>query len=137
MNMDNDDMNDIEPEESGIIKSEHDMEMTKYDEDDDSNQATEKVRKVQEFDTLPEVIFIGRCNVGKSSLLNQLFAKRNQKARKYAKVKQKAGYTVCMNFYNIGGMIRLVDSPGYGRKGKNDRSVCFEFCSHIPFFGFM
>lgn len=121
MNMDNDDMNDIEPEESCIIKSEHDMEMTKYDEDDDSNQAAEKVRKVQEFDTLPEVIFIGRCNVGKSSLLNQLFAKRNQKARKYAKVKQKAGYTVCMNFYNIGGMIRLVDSPGYGRKGKNDQ----------------
>jgi len=117
MNMDSG-MDNVEQEKSATDID--DDELTKYDCQSNTHQAMENRRKDNEIlDNLPEVIFIGRCNVGKSSLLNQLFAKSNQKARMYAKVKQKAGYTLCLNFYNIGGMLRLVDSPGYGRKGKN------------------
>lgn len=68
---------------------------------------------------LPEVMFLGRCNVGKSSLINTLLSKKKQKkVESYARVKQEAGYTPCLNFYNIGGRFRLVDTPGYGVKGR-------------------
>ncbi|QPG74882.1 hypothetical protein FOA43_002219 [Brettanomyces nanus] len=67
---------------------------------------------------LPEVILLGRCNVGKSSLINALLTNVKERVKTYAKVKQRAGYTLCLNFYNIGGLFRLVDSPGYGNRGK-------------------
>ncbi|KAG7843565.1 hypothetical protein KL941_004547 [Ogataea angusta] len=67
---------------------------------------------------LPEVILLGRCNVGKSSLVNALLSNNRQSATTYARVKQSAGYTPCLNFYNVGGLFRLVDTPGYGVKGK-------------------
>lgn len=58
--------------------------------------------------TLPEVVFSGRSNVGKSSLINKLV---NRKA--LARVSGKPGKTATINFFNV-GEFRLVDLPGYG-----------------------
>ena len=58
--------------------------------------------------TLPEVSFVGRSNVGKSSLLNKLFNHRG-----LAKVSSVPGKTTCINFFEAGG-IHFVDLPGYG-----------------------
>src|SRR4051812_16088930 len=58
---------------------------------------------------LPEFAFIGRSNVGKSSLLNMLAEKRD-----LARVSDLPGKTQLMNFYTINLNWRLVDLPGYG-----------------------
>ena len=57
---------------------------------------------------LPEVAFAGRSNVGKSSLLNKLFGRKN-----LAKVSQKPGKTATINFFKSGEAY-FVDLPGYG-----------------------
>lgn len=59
--------------------------------------------------TLPEFAFIGRSNVGKSSLVN-LLAER----RALAKVSDTPGKTKLLNFFRINNTWRLVDLPGYG-----------------------
>lgn len=56
----------------------------------------------------PEITFAGRSNVGKSSLLNKLFNRKN-----LARVSSVPGKTVTVNFYNVDGE-RFVDLPGYG-----------------------
>lgn len=56
----------------------------------------------------PELVFTGRSNVGKSSLINKLF---NQKS--LARVSSTPGKTATINFYKAQGM-RFVDLPGYG-----------------------
>lgn len=58
---------------------------------------------------LPEMIFAGRSNVGKSSFLNSL-TNRKQLAR----VSQRPGKTQTLNFYNINDSVFIVDVPGYG-----------------------
>lgn len=58
---------------------------------------------------LPEFAFIGRSNVGKSSLINSLTARRD-----LAKVSSTPGKTQLINFYVINGAWSLVDLPGYG-----------------------
>ena len=58
--------------------------------------------------TLPEVVFSGRCNFGKSSLINKLV---NRKA--LARVSATPGKTATINFFHVGAF-RLVDLPGYG-----------------------
>lgn len=57
---------------------------------------------------LPEMVFSGRSNVGKSSLINKIF---NRKA--LARVSSVPGKTVTINFYSVDGA-RMVDLPGYG-----------------------
>lgn len=59
--------------------------------------------------TLPEYAFIGRSNVGKSSLINMLT--RNPKL---AKTSQKPGKTLLINHFLIDDKWHLVDLPGYG-----------------------
>ena len=59
--------------------------------------------------TLPEVAFAGKSNVGKSSLINALM---NRKA--LARISAQPGKTQTINFYNINQQIYLVDLPGYG-----------------------
>lgn len=58
---------------------------------------------------IPEYAFIGRSNVGKSSLINMLFKKG------LAKTSQKPGKTLLINHFNINdGEFYIVDLPGYG-----------------------
>lgn len=59
--------------------------------------------------SLPEVAFIGRSNVGKSSLVNML-----TKQKGLAKVSKKPGATKLINFFTMDGWWQLVDLPGYG-----------------------
>lgn len=59
--------------------------------------------------SLPEFAFIGRSNVGKSSLINLLTGRRE-----LAKVSATPGKTQLMNFFLINGRWSLVDLPGYG-----------------------
>lgn len=59
--------------------------------------------------TLPEVAFAGKSNVGKSSLINALM---NRKA--LARTSGQPGKTQTINFYNINEAMYLVDLPGYG-----------------------
>lgn len=67
----------------------------------------------------PEITFAGRSNVGKSSLLNKLFSRKN-----LARVSSVPGKTITINFYDVDGH-RFVDLPGYGyakiSKAERDR----------------
>lgn len=58
--------------------------------------------------TVPEIAFAGRSNVGKSSLLNKLFNRKQ-----LARVSSVPGKTVTINFYNL-DEAKFVDLPGYG-----------------------
>ena len=60
-------------------------------------------------DTMAEIAFAGRSNVGKSSLLNLL---TNRKS--LARVSGNPGKTRTINFYRINDAFRIVDLPGYG-----------------------
>ena len=60
-------------------------------------------------DVRPEVAFVGRSNVGKSSIINALTNRR-----KLAKVSQTPGKTRLINFFLINEELYLVDLPGYG-----------------------
>ena len=60
-------------------------------------------------ETDPEVAFLGRSNVGKSSLLNALM-----NAGKLAHTSSRPGCTQWVNFYQVDGGFRFVDLPGYG-----------------------
>jgi len=60
-------------------------------------------------ESLPEVAFLGRSNVGKSSLLNCLTGKKG-----LAFTSSKPGCTQLINFYRINGEMHFVDLPGYG-----------------------
>lgn len=61
------------------------------------------------IDVRPEVAFVGRSNVGKSSIINALTNRR-----KLAKVSQTPGKTRLINFFLINNDMYLVDLPGYG-----------------------
>ena len=58
---------------------------------------------------LPEVAFVGRSNVGKSSLVNALTGRKT-----LARVTQTPGATRQINFFDLGSKMMLADLPGYG-----------------------
>lgn len=60
-------------------------------------------------ESLPEFAFIGRSNVGKSSLLNMLVGKQG-----LARVSPRPGFTKFINIFTVNKTWRLVDLPGYG-----------------------
>ncbi|HXW19017.1 MAG TPA: ribosome biogenesis GTP-binding protein YihA/YsxC [Roseiarcus sp.] len=57
----------------------------------------------------PEIAFVGRSNVGKSSLVNALTGRRT-----LARASHTPGRTQQLAFFDLGGVLRLVDTPGYG-----------------------
>lgn len=59
--------------------------------------------------TLPEVAFAGKSNVGKSSMINALLNRKS-----LARTSSQPGKTQTINFYNINDAMYLVDLPGYG-----------------------
>ena len=66
-------------------------------------------RKEKPQDLKPEVLIVGKSNVGKSSLINAL-----SNRKKIAFTSSKPGHTRLLNYYNIDNSFYLVDAPGYG-----------------------
>lgn len=60
-------------------------------------------------DGLPQIAFAGKSNVGKSSVLNCVLQRKN-----FARVGQKPGKTVHINYFKIDNQAYFVDLPGYG-----------------------
>ena len=60
-------------------------------------------------DGLPQVVFAGRSNVGKSSVINRLLNRKN-----FARVGSAPGKTTHINYFLIDQKLYLVDLPGYG-----------------------
>ena len=58
---------------------------------------------------LPEIAFAGKSNVGKSSVINRLLQRKN-----FARVGDKPGKTIHVNYFTIDNSCYLVDLPGYG-----------------------
>jgi GTP-binding protein len=79
-----------------------------------SNSKIDKLPK----DNMPEYAFIGRSNVGKSSLINALVQKKG-----LAKTSATPGKTIAINHFVVNGQWYLVDLPGYGyaRRSKKSR----------------
>src|SRR3954469_18950586 len=74
--------------------------------------------------TLPEYAFIGRSNVGKSSLINMLVDRKDM-----AKTSGKPGKTQLINHFIINDSWYLVDLPGYGfaKVSKDKREIFQKF----------
>lgn len=74
-----------------------------------------------------EVAFVGRSNVGKSSLLNALTGNRS-----LARVSKTPGRTQQFNFFNLGDRMVLLDMPGYGyaKVGKKLEKMWAEMADH-------
>ena len=83
--------------------------------------STNEFRNVK-ISSLPEVAFLGRSNVGKSSLLNTLMG------RNICHTSKKPGRTRSMNFFAVGGedgmgnpgKVVLLDMPGYGKGSREE-----------------
>ena len=60
-------------------------------------------------DNLPEIVLVGKSNVGKSSFINTLVNRK-----KLARTSSEPGKTRQINFYNMDGQFYFVDLPGYG-----------------------
>ena len=58
---------------------------------------------------LPEIAFAGKSNVGKSSVINRVLQRKN-----FARVGDKPGKTIHVNYFTIDNTCYLVDLPGYG-----------------------
>jgi GTP-binding protein len=76
--------------------------------------------KADDFPTdgLPQIVFAGKSNVGKSSCINRVLGRKN-----FARVGNEPGKTVHINFFLIDRQAYLVDLPGYGyaRVSKHER----------------
>lgn len=78
-------------------------------------------------DDMPEVAFVGRSNVGKSSAINALVQRKG-----LAITSSTPGRTRLLNFFEVNGRLRLVDLPGYGfaKASKGEREDWRETVEH-------
>lgn len=81
------------------------------------------VKGVASLDTLPlpektEIAFAGRSNVGKSSLINAVFCKKD-----LARASATPGRTQQLNYFDLDGKMYIVDMPGYGYAKASDKQV--------------
>jgi len=76
---------------------------------------------VGNIDPLPQILLLGRSNVGKSSFINSLTNRKN-----LARVSKTPGKTLLLNFYLIDQAFYLVDAPGYGY-AKRSKSMKDDF----------
>jgi len=58
---------------------------------------------------IPEIAFAGKSNVGKSSVINRILQRKN-----FARVGEKPGKTIHVNYFAVDGKCFFVDLPGYG-----------------------
>lgn len=76
--------------------------------------------KTEDFptDTMPQIVFAGKSNVGKSSAINRILNRKN-----FARVGGEPGKTIHINFFQIDRKAWFVDLPGYGyaRVSKKER----------------
>ena len=77
--------------------------------------------------TLPEVVVVGRSNVGKSSFINTMINRK-----RLARTSSEPGKTRQLNFYNIDDIFYFVDLPGYGysKMSKQEQVKVGEFIEH-------
>lgn len=68
--------------------------------------------------SMPSVVFAGKSNVGKSSVINRMLNRKN-----FARVGASPGKTVHVNYFHIDGRLYFVDLPGYGyaKVSQNER----------------
>lgn len=73
---------------------------------------------------LPEIVLVGRSNVGKSSFINTMINRKN-----LARTSSEPGKTRQINFYNIDDKFYFVDLPGYGysKMSKEEQVKCGHF----------
>ena len=71
----------------------------------------------QDSDIKKSVAFVGRSNVGKSTLINVLFN------RKLAKVSSTPGKTRSINYYDVNGADYFIDLPGYGYARRSQEEI--------------
>ena len=71
-------------------------------------------------DGRPSIVFAGKSNVGKSSVINRLLNRKN-----FARVGSQPGKTIHVNYFDVDGKCYFVDLPGYGyaavSKAERDR----------------
>ena len=76
---------------------------------------------------LPEIVLVGKSNVGKSSFINTMINRK-----KLARTSSEPGKTRQLNFYNIDNMFYFVDLPGYGysKMSKQEQIKVGNFIEH-------
>ena len=76
---------------------------------------------------LPEVVLVGKSNVGKSSFVNTMINRK-----KLARTSSEPGKTRQLNFYNMDNLVYFVDLPGYGysKMSKQEQVKVGEFIEH-------
>ena len=79
---------------------------------------------------LPEIVLVGKSNVGKSSFINTMINRK-----KLARTSSEPGKTRQLNFYNIDNSFYFVDLPGYGysKMSKKEQEQVGKFIEHYLF----
>lgn len=77
--------------------------------------------------SLPEIVLVGKSNVGKSSFINTMLCRKN-----LARTSSEPGKTRQINFYNVDNSFYFVDLPGYGfsKMSKAEQIKVGEFIEH-------